>query len=123
MTFINLLLFMIQIIVCVLLVACVLFQSSDEDSLSGIGAGAAQPNSLSHKTSMSFVAKLTVVLGIILMFNSFLLASISTHKYNKENNKIKDYLENNRTTKKTEKIDNGEEKIDKANNNIKKNNK
>ncbi len=97
MTFTNLFLFIVQIIVCILLIISVLLQSSDEDSLSGIGASATQANALSHKTSVDTITKVTIVLGVILMFNSFLLTSISTHRYNKENNKIKDYIENTKS--------------------------
>lgn len=94
MSFINLFLFILQIIICLLLIISVLLQSSDEDSLNGIGAGATQSNMLSHKTnSIEPITKITIVLGIILMLNSFLLASISTHQYKKDNNKVKDYIE------------------------------
>lgn len=93
MNFLNLFLFIVQIVVAVLLIIIVLIQSSDEDSLSGIGAGAGKANFLSHKTSVDLVTKTTIILGIILMLNSFVLASISTHKYNK--NIVKDYIEQN----------------------------
>ena len=90
MSFLNLFLFILQIIVAVLLIFIVLIQSSDEDSLSGIGAGAGKTNFLSHKTSVDLVTRTTIFLGVVLMLNSFVLTSISTHKYNK--NLIKDYI-------------------------------
>jgi protein translocase SecG subunit len=74
----------------------VLLQSSDEDSLSGIGANANQPNLSARRTSLDFITKVTMSLGVLLMINSFILASISTRKYAKENSKIKNYMEENR---------------------------
>lgn len=109
MTLANLFLFILQIIICFLLIVCVLFQSSDEDSLSGIGAGAVQANALSHKSSLDGITKITIFLGVALMLNSFLLASISTHKYYRENNKIQDYLNTNKKTRVYEERENTEE--------------
>lgn len=108
MSFSNLFLFILQIIVSILLIIVVLFQSSDEDSLSGIGAGAGKPSALTHKSSTNPITKITIILGVILMVNSFILASISTHKYLKNKNVVKDYIEQNKS------IDN----IDNTNNNV-----
>ena len=96
MTFLNLFLFILQIVVAIFLILIVLIQSSDEDALSGIGAGAGKPSFLSHKTSVDLVTKTTIFLGIFLMLNSFMLASISTHSYKKEKNIVKDYIEQNK---------------------------
>lgn len=96
MSFLNLFLFILQIIVSIFLIIIVLLQSSDEDSLSGIGAGAGKPSLLSHKTSVDLVTKTTIILGIILMFNSFLLTAISTKEYKKSQNIIKDYIKDNK---------------------------
>ena len=102
MSFLNLFLFILQIVVAILLILIVLIQSSDEDSLSGIGAGAGKANFLSHKTSVDLVTKTTIFLGVILMLNSFILTSISTHKYNKDKNIVKDYIEQNKDSLKNE---------------------
>ena len=76
-------------------------QSSDEDALSGIGAGAGQSKLLSHKSSVNLITKITIILGCALMLNSFILTSIFAHKYNKGNKAIvKDYCE--QTVEKTE---------------------
>lgn len=96
MSFFTLFLFILQIVVSVLLIVVVLFQSSSEDSLSGIGAGAGKPTLLSHKTSVDLITKTTIVLGVILMVNSFLLTSISTREYRKSQNIIKDYIKENK---------------------------
>ena len=97
MSFFNLFLFILQIVVSILLILIVLIQSSDEDSLSGIGAGAGKPSLLSHKTSVDLVTKVTIILGVILMLNSFLLTALSTSKYKKGQNIIKDYLKDNKS--------------------------
>ena len=89
----NMFLFVLQIIVAILLIIVVLIQSSDEDSLSGIGAGASKTSILTHKSSADPITKITIILGVILMINSFILTSISTHKYLKNKSLVKDYIE------------------------------
>ena len=97
-------LFILQIIVALLLIFIVLMQSSDEDALSNISSGSNRFGSLSRKSSVDFVTKLTIGLGSVLMVNSFLLASLSTHKYAKEETTIKEYLKNkNKNIKKKKK--------------------
>lgn len=91
----SLFLFILQIIVSLLLIIVVLFQSSTEDSLSGIGAGAGKPNTLSRKSSTSFITKVTIILGVLLMINSFIFARMFTYRYLKNKNMIKDYIEQN----------------------------
>ena len=91
----SLILFILQIIVSLLLIIVVLIQSSDEDSLSGIGASAGKPSLLSHKTSTDLITKITIALGVILILNSFILTSIYTRKYLKNKNIVKDYMEEN----------------------------
>lgn len=89
-------LFILQIIVAICLIVIVLLQSSDEDALSGIGGGNSQMKFLTHKSSVNLITKITIVLGVILMANSFTLANIFTRQYNKEKKGfIKDYLDKN----------------------------
>lgn len=95
MSFGSLFLFILQVIVSILLIIVVLIQSSDEDALSGIGAGAGKSGLLTHKSSTNLITKITIILGVILMVNSFILASISTHKYLKNKSIVKDYMEQN----------------------------
>ena len=89
-------------------------QSSDEDALSNISSGSNRFGSLSRKGSVDFVTKLTIGLGSVLMVNSFLLASLSTHKYAKEETTIKEYLKN-----KSKSSEQGKKDIeDKSNDNV-----
>lgn len=88
-------LFTIQIIIAILLIIIVLLQSSDEDALSGIGAGAGNTGLLSHKGSVDLITKVTIGLGILLICNSLYLAIIAKKDYVKQNNLMKDYLEKN----------------------------
>ncbi len=107
-------LFILQIIVALLLIFIVLMQSSDEDALSNISSGSNRFGSLSRKSSVDFVTKLTIGLGSVLMVNSFLLASLSTHKYAKEETTIKEYLKN-----KSKSSEQGKKDIeDKSNDNV-----
>ena len=107
-------LFILQIIVALLLIFIVLMQSSDEDALSNISSGSNRFGSLSRKGSVDFVTKLTIGLGSVLMVNSFLLASLSTHKYAKEETTIKEYLKN-----KSKSSEQGKKDIeDKSNDNV-----
>ena len=64
------------------------YKLNDEDALSNISSGSNRFGSLSRKSSVDFVTKLTIGLGSVLMVNSFLLASLSTHKYAKEETTI-----------------------------------
>jgi preprotein translocase subunit SecG len=71
-----------------------MLQSSDEDSLVGMGANANKPNVLSKILSIDPITKITIGLGVVLMLNSLILAGISTRKYKKESvSKIEDYVE------------------------------
>ena len=64
--------------------------------------------------ALNFVTKLTIGLGSVLMVNSFLLASLSTHKYAKEETTIKEYLKN-----KSKSSEQGKKDIeDKSNDNV-----
>jgi protein translocase SecG subunit len=83
-----------------------MLQSSDEDALSGIGGSNFQSKLLSHKSSVNLITKITIVLGIIFMLNSFFLVSLYTHQYSKENKSvIQDYL------KESERVEKGQEII------------
>ncbi len=77
-------------------------QSSDEDALSNISSGSNKFGSLSRKTSVDFITKFTIALGSMLMINSFLLASMSAHRYAKEEITIKEYLKENSNSDKKE---------------------
>lgn len=70
-----------------------MLQSSDEDALSNISSSSSKFGSVSRRSSVDFITKLTMVLGVIMMINSFMLAANSTRKYAKEKNTIKNYLE------------------------------
>jgi preprotein translocase subunit SecG len=76
-------LFVLQILVALLLIIVVMLQSSDEDALSGIGASAGNSGILSHKTSVDFVTKLTIWLGIIMIINSLALTLVVKRDYAK----------------------------------------
>ena len=94
MSFGNLLLFIFQIIIAILLILIVLFQSTDEDSLSGIGASAGRGKNLSYQNSANLIGRITIILGTLFILNSFFLTSIYTHKYNKNKNSVvKDYYQ------------------------------
>ena len=63
-------LFIFQIILSVLLIFFVLLQQTDEDSLSGIGAGGANAKMLSKRTLESPISKMTMILFIIFMYEN-----------------------------------------------------
>ena len=86
-------LFVLQILVALLLIIVVMLQSSDEDALSGIGASAGNSGILSHKTSVDFVTKLTIWLGIIMIVNSLALTLVVKRDYAKNTHTVKDYIE------------------------------
>ncbi|GMO61622.1 MAG: hypothetical protein Ta2D_07660 [Rickettsiales bacterium] len=69
-------LFILQMILCILIILFVLLQQSDADSLSGIGAGASQ-KMLSKRSTSTPISKATFVLFVLFMLNSLLLATIS----------------------------------------------
>lgn len=102
MSFFLSLLFILQIIIALLLILVVLMQSSDEDVLSNISSGSNKFGSLSRRTSVDFITKFTIVLGSMLMINSFLLASMSARRYAKEEITIKEYLKENSGSSKKE---------------------
>ena len=90
-------LFILQILVALLLIIVVMLQSSDEDALSGIGASAGNSGILSHKSSVDFVTKLTIWLGIIMIVNSLALTLVEDYinKQQKEEEK-KELSEDNK---------------------------
>ena len=91
-------LFVVQIIISVLLILLVLLQQSDEDSLSGIGAGASQ-KMLSKRSSSTPISKMTMVLFIAFMLNSLVLATISARNYGVKSKSIETMLEQQIETK------------------------
>lgn len=74
----QLFLLILQVIIAVVLIALVLLQKSDGDSLSGIGGGSGGMNSvMSSKASANALSKITMILVGIFMLNCLVLASIS----------------------------------------------
>lgn len=69
-----------------------MLQSSDEDALSNISSSSGKFGAASRKSSVDFVTKFTMFLGGLLMANSFLLVTISTRKFQKERDTIRNYL-------------------------------
>jgi preprotein translocase subunit SecG len=105
MSFLTSALITLQIIVSILLVIVVMLQSSDEDTLSGIGSGSMQSRLLSHKSSVDLITKITIFLGIVFMLNSFLLVSVYTRQYSRENKSvIQDYLKESGDTQKSQEV-------------------
>ena len=86
-------LFIFQIILSVLLIFFVLLQQTDEDSLSGIGAGGANAKMLSKRTLESPISKMTMILFIIFMCNSLLLATLSARTYNTSTTNMENFIE------------------------------
>ncbi|MDR3290214.1 MAG: preprotein translocase subunit SecG [Rickettsiales bacterium] len=72
-------LFYLQILISVLIIIFVLLQQTEQDSLSGIGAGASQ-KMLSKRSTSTPISKATMVLFVLFMLNSLLLATISARK-------------------------------------------
>ena len=85
-------LFIEQIIVAILLIIMVLLQSSDEDALSGMGAGSSNSSILSHSSTVDLVTKITIFLGLCLMVNSFALTYITDKRYKKNETLIEDFI-------------------------------
>jgi preprotein translocase subunit SecG len=70
-----------HIIVSVLLVSVILFQSNGSDELKGIGGGSSGLDGvMSSAASASFVTKLTSILAAIFMINCLVLANISSRE-------------------------------------------
>ncbi|NLE06229.1 MAG: preprotein translocase subunit SecG [Crenarchaeota archaeon] len=85
-------LFIVQIVISVLLILLVLVQQSEEDSLSGIGAGASQ-KMLSKRSSSTPISKMTMILFISFMLNSLILATISARNYGVVNKSIENLVD------------------------------
>ncbi len=118
-------LFIIQIILSLIIVLFVLLQQTDEDSLSGIGGGAANAKMLSKRSLGSPISKMTMVVFILFMFNSLLLATISARNFNKNNSTIETFIEENKNTVSNEKTNNKQsskdiidDKTEKQNDNV-----
>lgn len=71
-----------HIIVSLLLVGIILFQSNNTDALKGIGGGGSSglDGVMSSAASASFVTKLTSILAAIFMINCLVLANISSRE-------------------------------------------
>ena len=102
MSGLMLFLFILQILVAIFLIIIVLFQSSDEDSLGGIGAGASKTNHLARRSSIDGITKTTIILGVILMINSIFLTMLSSKKYGVKKSLVKDYIEQEAKKEKSE---------------------
>lgn len=70
-----------HIIVSVLLVSVILFQSNSSDELKGIGGGSSGLDGvMSSAASASFVTKFTAILAAIFMINCLVLANLSSRE-------------------------------------------
>ena len=87
-------LFIFQIILSVLLIFFVLLQQTDEDSLSGIGAGGANAKMLSKRSMETPISKMTMILFVVFMFNSLLLATLSARTYTTHTTNMENFIEN-----------------------------
>lgn len=78
---IQLFLLVFQIILAILMIALVLVQKSDGDSLSGLGSGSGGLNSaISGRSAMSILSKITMTLATLFMINCLILASLTKNK-------------------------------------------
>lgn len=102
-------LFILQILVALLLIIVVMLQSSDEDALSGIGASAGNSGILSHKSSVDFVTKLTIWLGVIMILNSLALTLVVKRDYARNTNTVEDYINKQQKEEKKELPDENKE--------------
>jgi preprotein translocase subunit SecG len=73
----QMILFVVQIILALLLIGSVLIQRTSTDGLSGLGSGGAGKGLISSEASTSFMTKLTAILAALFMLNSLLLANIA----------------------------------------------
>jgi protein translocase SecG subunit len=90
-----------QITISVLIILFVLLQQTDEDSLSGIGAGAST-KMLSKRSTSSPISKITMFLFILFMLNSMLLATISARSVvNNFDKDIEKFVEDENQKEKT----------------------
>lgn len=91
-------LFIFQIVLSILIIFFVLLQQSDENSLSGIGAGAANAKMLSKRTLESPISKMTMIIFIIFMCNSLLLATLSARTHKSDILGIENFIEEKTNT-------------------------
>lgn len=73
-------LFVFQIVLSVVIIALVLLQQTDEDSLGGIGSGASA-KMLSKRSTSTPLSRVTTIIFVVFMLNSFLLATISARNF------------------------------------------
>lgn len=70
-----------HIIISLLLVTVILFQSTSSDELKGIGGGVSDVDGLmSSASSASFMTKLTSILAAIFMINCLVMANLSSRE-------------------------------------------
>ena len=105
-------LFILQILVALLLIIVVMLQSSDEDALSGIGASAGNSGILSHKSSVDFVTKLTIWLGIIMIVNSLALTLVVKRDYASNASTVEDYINKQQKEEKKELPEDNKQQIE-----------
>ncbi|MFV9875557.1 MAG: preprotein translocase subunit SecG [Rickettsiales endosymbiont of Dermacentor nuttalli] len=95
----ELVFFVIQIIIAVLLVLVILMQKTSSDGLAGLGSSS--NNLMSSKASANFLTRFTVILAVLFISNSLILAKLSmnAHKessiFDEQTKPIKENISNN----------------------------
>ena len=97
---IQLFLLVFQIILAILMIALVLVQKSDGDSLSGLGSGSGGLNSaISGRSAMSILSKITMSLATLFMINCLVLASLTKNKSNSISKELNEVIKETEATK------------------------
>lgn len=97
---IQLFLLVFQIILAVLMIALVLVQKSDGDSLSGLGSGSGGLNSaISGRSAMSILSKITMSLATLFMINCLVLASLTKNKSSSISKELNEVIKETEATK------------------------
>lgn len=97
---IQLFLLVFQIILAILMIALVLVQKSDGDSLSGLGSGSGGLNSaISGRSAMSILSKITMSLATLFMINCLVLASMTKNKSNSISKELNEVIKETEASK------------------------
>ena len=97
---IQLFLLVFQIILAILMIALVLVQKSDGDSLSGLGSGSGGLNSaISGRSAMSILSKITMSLATLFMINCLVLASMTKNKSSSISKELNEVIKETEATK------------------------
>jgi len=97
---IQLFLLVFQIILAILMIALVLVQKSDGDSLSGLGSGSGGLNSaISGRSAMSILSKITMSLATLFMINCLVLASLTKNKSSSISKELNEVIKETEATK------------------------